>query len=92
MHVTSEVKGALRDLLRAHVKFQIWLPALLVLVTAVTLGTLVREVVHISSGPVYIPPGLGAGVAYTDILSWAVPTVCAYLGGFILGRVYKARL
>jgi len=89
MHATRDVQGALRDLFRAHLKLQIWLPALLVLVAAVTLGTLVREVFHLRSGTVYIPPELGVGVAYTDILSWTVPTVSAYLGGFILGRVYK---
>jgi hypothetical protein len=84
----TDVGSALRDLFRAHVRAHIWLPALLMLVAAVSLGTLVRAIMHLRSGPVYPPPELGAGVAYSAILSWTVSTVCAYVGGFVMGRLY----
>jgi hypothetical protein len=92
MNYPTSTADALRDLFRAHTNPHIWLPALLVLVVAMTLGMAVREILHARSGTVYIPPELGAGVAYSAVLSWTVPTVCAYVGGFILGRVYKPRL
>ena len=37
---------ALRDLFRAHTRTRVWLPALLMLVVAVSLGTLIREIMQ----------------------------------------------
>jgi len=85
----TSASDALRDLFRAHTRLRIWLPGALLLAAAVSLGTLVREIVHISSGPVYTAPELGAGVAYSAILSWTVSTVCAYAAGFVMGRLYQ---
>ena len=84
----TSASDALRDLFRAHRRTRVWLPALLMLVAAVSLGALIREIMHIRSGPVYPPPELGAGVAHSAILSWTVSTVCAYVAGFVMGRLY----
>jgi hypothetical protein len=81
---------ALRDLLPAHVKQHVWLPTWLMLVSAVALLALVREILHVRAGAEFVPPEFRTGITYKAVISWAVSNVCAYIGGFVKGRLYAA--
>jgi hypothetical protein len=88
MSNATSASDALRDLVPAHVTQHVWLPTWLMLVAAVTLVALVREILHVRPGPGYVPPEFRTSIAYKAVLSWAVSTLCAYIGGFVKGRLY----
>jgi hypothetical protein len=40
----------------------------------------------------YVSPVFRHGLAYRTVLCWAVSTLCAYAGGFVMGRLYVPRI
>jgi hypothetical protein len=80
---------ALRDLFRAHAKPHVWLPVLLVAVAAGAIALHVRDILIVRPGPGFVPPEFRSHVAFEAVVCWMVSTLCAYVGGFILGRVYE---
>ena len=81
---------ALRDLFRAHARpTHIWLPILLVAIAAGAIVLHVRGIMLVRSGPGFVPPEVRSTIAYEALLCWAVSTACAYVGGFIVGRLYE---
>ena len=86
----TSVGEALRDLFRAHARPHVWLPVLLVAVAAGAMVLHIRDILHIQPGPGFVPPEFRSAIAWEAVLfRWAVSTFCAYVGGFILGRVYE---
>jgi len=82
---TENVKSAVLDLFRAHFSPHVWLPALLI---AVALGAIVMQVfaiIHVRPDSELVPPEI---LAYRAVICWAVSTLCAYVGGFVIGRLY----
>jgi len=43
----------------------------------------------IRSGPGFVPPEFRSSIAYEALLCWAVSAFCAYVGGFVVGRLYE---
>jgi hypothetical protein len=81
---------ALRDLFRAHATPpHIWLPLLLVAVAVGAIVLHVRDIMLVRPGPGFVPPEFRSSIAYEALLCWAVATVCAYVGGFVVGRLYE---
>jgi hypothetical protein len=85
----NDVRAALHDLFRSHLRPHVYLPALLVLVAAAALGAFVREILFSTPGPGYVPSEFRTALAYKAVLSWVVSTLCGYVGGFVMGRLYQ---
>jgi len=85
----TTASDALRDLFRAHARPHVWLPALLLAVAVIAIMLHVRDIMLVRSGPGFIAPEIRSSIAFEALLCWAVSTLCAYVGGFILGRVYE---
>jgi hypothetical protein len=87
---TSGVRGALRDMFQFHFGSLAWLPALF---TAVAVGAIVVLIEKIVS----VPPGgsyyydFRMSLVRTAVVCWAVSTLCAYVAGFVMGRLYVPR-
>jgi hypothetical protein len=84
----EDVRAALRDLFRSHLRPHVYLPALLVLIAAAALGAFVREILFVRPSFGYVPSEFRTALAYKAVLSWLVSTFCAYVGGFVMGRLY----
>ena len=84
----TSAADALRDLFRAHARPHVWLPALLVLVAACAIALHVRHHDRPTRRRL-CAAGVPLPVAFEAVLCWMVSTLCAYVGGFILGRVYQ---
>jgi hypothetical protein len=82
---TENVKSAVRDLFRAHLSPHVWFPAFLMAVAVGTIVVLVFSIIHVRPGSELVPPEI---LAYRAVICWAVSTFCAYVGGFVLGRLY----
>ena len=81
---------AVRALFRAHARpAHIWLPILLVAIAGGAIVLHVRDVLLVRPGPTLVPPELRSSIAYEALLCWAVSTVRAYIGGFVVGRLYE---
>jgi len=90
MNKPTSAGDAFRDLFRAHARpLHIWLPLLLVMIAAGTIALQVRDIMLVRPDPRLVPPEIRSGIAYEAVLCWAVSTVCAYVGGFIVGRLYE---
>jgi hypothetical protein len=90
MSQPTSAGDALRDLFRAHARpSHIWLPILLVAIAAGSIGLHVRDITLVRPGPGFVPPEFRSTIAYEALLCWAVSTVCAYVGGFVVGRLYQ---
>jgi len=85
----TSASDALRDLFRAHARPHVWLPVLLVAIAVIAILLHVRNIMLVRPGPGFIPAEFRSGIAFEALLCWAVSTLCAYVGGFILGRVYQ---
>jgi hypothetical protein len=86
----TSAADALRDLFRAHTKPHVWLPALLVSVAAGAIALHIRDILLVRPGVGVVPTEFRSTIAFEAVLCWAVSTICAYVGGFILGRVYQS--
>jgi hypothetical protein len=82
---SEKVRSALRDLFRAHLSPHVWLPGLLIAVAGGSIVMLVYSIIHVRPGSEVVPPEI---LAYRALICWAVSTFCAYVGGFVLGRLY----
>jgi hypothetical protein len=92
MNSTTDVQGALRDLLRFHFGPNARLLALLAVVAAGALAVLLGGILFGGiPGPGYVPPAFRRGLAYRAVGCWAVSTICAYAGGFVMGRLYVSQ-
>ena len=92
MNSTTDARGALRDLLQFHFGRHSWLPLLFAAVAAGALVVLLRGILSDQwfGGPV--APGFRTHLIYSAVISWAVSTLCAYAGGFVMGRLYAPRV
>jgi hypothetical protein len=89
MSKPESASGAVRDLIRAHARpAHIWLPILLVAIACGTVVLHVRDIMLVRPG--FAPPEFRSSIAYEALLCWAVSTVCAYVGGFVVGRLYES--
>ena len=88
---TSDARGALRDLLQFHFGRHSWLPLLFAAVAVGALVVLLRGILSDQwfGGPV--APAFRTHLIYIAVLCWAVATVCAWAGGFVMGRLYVPR-
>jgi hypothetical protein len=82
---SENVRSAVRDLFRAHLSQHVWLPALLMAVAGAAIVMLVYSIIHVRPGSELVQPEI---VAYRALICWTVSTFCAYVGGFVLGRLY----
>jgi hypothetical protein len=90
MSKPTSAGDALRDLFRAHARpAHIWLPILLVAIAAGAIVLHVRDIMVVRPGPGFVPPEFRSSIAYEALLCWAVSAVCAYVGGFVVGRIYE---
>ena len=88
MSKPESASGAMRDLFRAHARpAHIWLPILLVAMACGTVVLHVRDIMLVRPG--FVPPEFRSSIAYEALICWAVSTVCAYVGGFVVGRLYE---
>jgi hypothetical protein len=91
MSKPTSAGNALRDLFRAHARpAHIWLPILLVAIAGGAIVLHVRGIMLVRSGADFVPPDFRSYIAYEAVLCWAVSAVCAYIGGFVVGRLYEA--
>jgi hypothetical protein len=90
MNSTSGARGALHDLFQLHFGSYAWLPALFAAVAVVAIVVLVDKILSFPPGTGY-PYDFRMGLAYIAVVCWAVSTLCAYAGGFIMGRLYVPR-
>jgi hypothetical protein len=89
MSKPTSAGDALRDLFRAHARpVHIWLPILLVAIAGGAIVLHVRDIMLVRSDP-GVPPEFRSTIAFEALLCWAVSTVCAYVGGFVVGRLYE---
>ena len=80
----------MRDLFRAHARpAHIWLPILLVAIAFGAIVLHVRDIVLVRPGPGFVPPEFRSYIAYETLPCWTISTVCAYVGGFVVGRLYE---
>jgi len=88
---TSDAWGALRDLLQFHFGRHSWLPLLFAAVASGALLVLLREIISDKwfYGPV--APAFRTHLIYIALLCWGVSTLCAWAGGFVMGRLYVPR-
>jgi hypothetical protein len=91
MNDTTDPRSALRDFFQFHFGSHAWLPALLVAVALGALAFLLAAILTVRPGPGWIPPEFRQGIAFRAIICWAISTLCAYAGGFIMGRLYVPR-
>jgi hypothetical protein len=90
MNKPTSAGDAVRDLFRAHARpAHIWLPILLVAIAAGAIALHVRNIMFVQSGAGFVPPEFRSTVAFEALLCWAVSTACAYVGGFVAGRLYE---
>jgi hypothetical protein len=91
MNGTPDARGALRDLLQFHFGRHSWLPLLFAAVAAGALVVLLREIISDKwfYGPV--APAFRTHLIYIALLCWMVSTLCAWAGGFVMGRLYVPR-
>ena len=90
MSKPESASGAVRDLFRAHARpAHIWLPILLVAIAGAAIVLHVRDIMLVRLGPGFVPPEFRSSIAYEAALCWAVSTFCAYVGGFVVGRLYE---
>jgi len=82
---SEKVKSAVRDLFSAHLSPHVWLPAVLMAVAVGAIVVLVYSIIHVRPGSELVPP---ESLAYRAVICWAVSTFCAYIGGFVIGRLY----
>jgi hypothetical protein len=88
MNNSESASDAVRDLFRAHARpAHIWLPILLVAIACGTVVFHVRDIMLVRPG--FAPPEFRSSIAYEALICWAVSTVCAYVGGFVVGRLYE---
>jgi len=88
MSKPESASDAVRDLFRAHARpAHIWLPILLVAMACGTVVLHVRDIMLVRPG--FVPPEFRSSIAYEALICWAVSTVCAYVGGFVVGRLYE---
>lgn len=100
MNGSTDARGAVQDLLQFHFgRFHFsrhfgrhtWLPWLLAAVIPVGAIVVLRyRILSVPPGGVYFYD-FRMGLAYTAVVCWAVATVSAYAGGFIMGRLYVPR-
>ena len=91
MSKPTSASDALRDLFRAHARpAHIWLPILLVVIASGAIVLHVRDIILVQPGPVFVPPEFRSSIAFKALLCWAVSTICAYVGGFVVGRIYES--
>jgi hypothetical protein len=67
----------------------IWLPILLMAIAGGAIVLHVRDIMLVRLGPGFVPPEFRSTIAYDALLCWAVSTACAYLGGYVVGRLYE---
>jgi hypothetical protein len=90
MSKPTSAGDAFRDLFRAHARrLYIWLPLLLVAIAAGTTALQVRDIMLVRPDLGVVPPELRSSFAYEAVLCRAVSTVCAYVGGFVVRRLYE---
>ena len=90
MSKPTSAGDALRDLFRAHARpAHIWLPILFVAIAAGAIVLHVRDILLVRPSPGFVPPEFRSTIAYEALLCWAVSTFCAYVGGFVVGRIYE---
>lgn len=89
MNSTTDARGALRDLFQFHT----WLPLLLATVIVGALVVHLRGIMSLPVGAYLYAPGAWPrkSLVYSAVICWAVATICAYAGGFIMGRLYEPR-
>jgi hypothetical protein len=88
MSKPESASGAMRDLFRAHARpAHIWPPILLVAIACGTVVLHVRDIMLVRLG--FVSPEFRSSIAYEALICWAVSTVCAYVGGFVVGRLYE---
>jgi hypothetical protein len=91
MSKPTSAGDAVRDLFRAHARpAHIWLPLLLVAIAGGAIVLHVRDIMLVQRGPGFVPPEFRSSTAYEALLCWAVSTACAYVGGFVVGRLYES--
>jgi hypothetical protein len=91
MSKPTSAGDALRDLIRAHARpAHIWLPILLLAIAGGAIVLHVRDIMLVRLSPGFVPPEFRSTIAYEALLCWAVSTVCAYVGGFVVGRLYES--
>jgi hypothetical protein len=90
MSKPTSAGDALRDLFRAHARpAHIWLPILLVTIACGAIVLHVRDIMLVRPGPSFVPPEFRSYIAYEALFYWAVSAICAYVGGFVVGRLYE---
>jgi hypothetical protein len=90
MSKPTSAGDALRDLFRAHARpAHIWLPILLVAIAIGAIVLHVRDIMLVRPAPGFVPPEFRSTIAFEALLCWAVATSCAYVGGFVVGRLYE---
>jgi hypothetical protein len=67
MNITTDARGALRDLFQFHYTSQVWLPALFVLVAVGALAALLAEIVSVQAGPGYEATEIRLSLAFWSI-------------------------
>lgn len=90
MDSTTNVRGALRDLFQFHFSSYGWLPAVFLMAAVGALVVLLVGILHVQAGPGWVPPAFREALAFRAVICWAVSVVCAYAGGFVVGRLYAA--
>jgi hypothetical protein len=92
MNSTTEAQGALRDLFQLKFGSYAWVPRLFVAIAVGALAVLLGGIVFGGiPGPGYVPPAFRRSLAYRAIICWAVSIICAYAGGFVVGRLYASQ-
>jgi hypothetical protein len=59
------------------------------MIAAVAIAIHVRSILLVRPGAGFVPTEFRSAIAYEAVLCWIVSTLSAYVGGFILGRVYQ---
>jgi hypothetical protein len=93
---TSDARSALGDLFQLHFgSFRFgshgWLPPLLGALTVGALAVLLGAILYGRTDVGYVSPLFRHGLAYRAVLCWMVSTLCAYAGGFVMGRLYAPK-
>lgn len=91
MNGTMDTRGALRDLFQFHFGSNAWVLLLFAVVAAAALVILLGKVLSVQPGACNVPPNFRTALAYTAVICWVVSALCAYAGGFVMGRLYAPR-
>ena len=85
----ADVWSALLDMITFH--FQItalWFLGVLAVVAVAEFLELLRAIYTVHPGP-SLPPEFRQRVVDTAVIGWVITTLCGYVGGFVMGRLYK---